>query len=173
MVKIIISILLIVHLLFLVSCVGTRAKSFDSFDGAFFCEYSYEISGKHFRVSLESDKGSGDDGRIEVLFREPETLAGIKCVSKNGKTVAGFGDMSVTGESAAALLLPSSLFFYDGEAVYCGILEIDGRELERFKLREGVYVYIDGESELPVMLSGEAEGTLYELRIISFAKLGG
>ena len=173
MVKIITCLLLIFALVFLPSCENGREKSLDVFSGAFICEYSYELAGAHFRVTLERD----ETRRVRLTFAEPDTLSGISCTSVDGRCDVSFLELKIEGEGARGLLGSSELFFAQGEFLYSGMSEIGGRDLERFRSisedgRE-ICVYIDGESETPVLLTGEVGGVLYELRIISFTELGG
>ncbi len=173
MVKIITCLLLLFALVFLPSCENRRDKSLDIFGGAFICEYSYELAKSHFRVTLERDGTRG----VRLTFAEPDTLSGIICNSVDGRCDVSFLELKIEGEGARGLLSSAELFLEEGEFLYSGMSEIDGRALERFKLTaedgRDICVYIDGESETPVMLTGEVGGVLYELRIISFTELGG
>ena len=172
--KISLMLLLLLPLLLFCSCEKTVNESFDAFSGAFMCEYSYTEGDKLYRVKLVAGENDADGARsVTLCFIEPATLNGIECKSEAGEYRAQYGEVLISGESAKALFLSAEPLLSGGKAEFCGISEIDGTRAERFKISHGggdIFVYVDGNTELPIAIVSSLSGREIKLNVISFER---
>lgn len=166
--------LFMIPLILFSSCQKAGSGGFDSFSGAFVCEYSYTEGEKLYRVRLWAADIQEDGTRNATLqFLEPATLCGIECKLTAGEYTVVCGDVSITGVSARALAATAEPLLCAAEAKFSGVSEIGGVSAERFVISTDngeISVYVDGKSELPISLVGSFNAREIKLNIISFER---
>ena len=165
---------LLLPLLVLNSCQKIQGESFDAFSGAFVCEYSYTDGGELYRVKLWAGDIDNDGERnVTLSFIEPDTLEGIECKLIAGEYTVSCGDVLISGVPARAFFSTAEPLLHGTRAEFCEVSELDGRRAERFKISHengDVYVYVDGNTELPMAIVSRWKTKDIKLNIISFER---
>lgn len=166
--------------LLLVGCALPGGEYLEYTSDAFSASIEGNIGGFAFTADIIIGAPRAADGAsiplprdMELIFRAPGTLSGVRIERKDGKVTVTSGNMSIGCTGAAGWLRAAELLIPEGSVNDVKIINENGTRLVQIEmaLEDGniLIIYVDCETGIPVRVI--SEGT--EIRVAGFGEAPG